>query len=225
MPILSRQLKSWIDRHLVDLDHSIYRVDNFVFTNSGAIRDGSLSDDLQVGTSRGDLIWGGDGDDTMYGEGGHDLLYGGRGNDAMYGGAGNDRLEGWGGDDVMYGGAGRDELYGGAGNDRLYGGAGNDFLCGGSGNDSLWGGRGRDTFVFRPDEGAPMSQSTYMDFNLRQDRLKIDGDLLPNGLDRSMIEVEADGNLSITVAGGHRMVFETLDHRHIDRLFDNIEII
>jgi Ca2+-binding RTX toxin-like protein len=161
----------------------------------------------------------------LSGEGGNDLLNGGDGNDSISGGSGKDRLQGQGGNDRLDGGAGNDALYGGTGNDQLFGGKGNDFLCAGSGTDQLWGGAGRDTFVFRPDADAPQSQSTYHDFSLRDDRLRIDGELLPDGLQRDMFRIDADGDLYIQVESGHRMHFVTLDERHVDILFDRIEII
>lgn len=218
-------LQRWISENALDADLRTYQVDRFLLVNDGHLRAGSAGHDVLTGGRAGDLLWGDRGNDTLHGEGGNDLLSGGAGDDLIYGGSGNDRLQGQGGNDRLYGGSGKDALYGGTGNDRLYGGNGNDFLCAGSGSDLLWGGRGRDTFVFRPDVDAAASQSTYMDFSLRDDRLRIDGDLLPDGVQRSMFGVEADGDLVLTVAGGHRMVFETLSDRHIDALMVNIEII
>ena len=225
MPKYSPALQRWLKEHAINPELRTYQVDHFLLVNDGNIGVGSGADDYLAGGARGDLLWGDRGNDTLRGEGGNDLLNGGAGNDLIYGGSGNDRLQGQGGNDRLYGGNGRDALYGGTGNDHLYGGRGNDFLCGGSGIDFLWGGKGRDTFVFRPDVEASSSQSTYMDFSLRHDYLRIDGDLLPNGISVDMFSVDADGDLILTVAGGHRMVFETLETRHIASLMENIEII
>ncbi len=225
MPQYSPLLQRWMNDHVLDAGLRTYQVDRFLFVNDGHVRDGSHGHDVLTGGAAGDLLWGGQGNDTLHGEAGNDLLNGGAGDDVVYGGSGNDRLQGQGGNDWLYGGSGNDALYGGTGNDRLYGESGDDFLCAGSGFDMLWGGLGRDTFVFRPDVGAQASQSTYMDFNLQEDRLRIDGDLLPGGVQRSMFGVEADGDLFLTVSGGHRMVFETLDASHLDAMMANIEII
>jgi Ca2+-binding RTX toxin-like protein len=225
MSRFSASLQRWMDEHALDARLQTYRIDNFVLVNNGVVRDGGTGADHLTGGARGDLIWGGDGNDVLRGERGNDLLNGGAGDDVLYGGVGNDRLQGQGGDDWLFGGNGNDALYGGTGNDRLYGDKGNDFLCAGSGFDMLWGGRGRDTFVFRPEVDAPPSQSTYMDFSMRDDRLRIEADLVPQGVQRSMFGVEADGDLILSVEGGHRMVFETLDARHIDALMARIEII
>lgn len=225
MTTYSTSLASWMERNLVDAATQTYRVDHFVLVNDGTVRDGRSGNDLQQGTALGDLLWGNAGHDQQHAYGGNDVLNGGAGNDLLKGGAGNDRLEGWGDHDRIDGGDGADALYGGQGNDQLYGAAGSDFLCAGSGHDQLWGGAGRDTFVFRPDPAAQRSLSTYMDFNPAEDRLRIDGDLLPQGFTRSMIRVDADGDLSITVANGHRMEFATLDRTQIDALYAAIDII
>lgn len=225
MTTYSNSLEKWIDEHLVDPETNTYKVDNFVFVNNGVIRDGTNAANNLQGGSLGDLLWGNGGNDQLWGYAGDDYLNGGAGNDLLKGGTGNDRLEGWGNNDRIDGEAGNDALFGGTGSDQLYGGVGDDYLCGGSNQDQLWGGGGADVFVFRPDIGAARSTSTYMDYNVNQDTLRIEDYLVPNGFDKSMIKVEADGDLYISVANGHKMVFETLNRSHIDALFESIEII
>ncbi len=221
----SQSLSNFIDTYLIDETNKIYRIDNFTITNDGEMLDGSSTHDSLTGSKLGDIIWGNGGNDTLYGGGDQDLLTGGPGDDKLYGGIGDDRLQGWDGADKLYGENGKDALYGGPGNDLLYGGAGNDYLCAGSSDDSLWGGDGVDTFVFRPELSAPKSQSVYKDWQIGIDQLSIDSDLMPNGITKSMIKVEADGDLFIQTAGGHRMVFETLDSGDKTALYDSILLI
>ncbi|KAB2847377.1 MAG: hypothetical protein F9K44_13630, partial [Hyphomicrobiaceae bacterium] len=127
--------------------------------------DESLTADLLVGGSPGDVLSGGKdyldgnrGDDTLIGKGGDDVLIGGEGNDTLWGDAendaalsgsyeGHDILDGGYGDDVVHGGGGLDQLSGGAGNDELYGGAGKDYLWDSSGNDLVDGGTGDDVIT------------------------------------------------------------------------------
>lgn len=220
--MLSQALQNFINTHLISLNNPVYRIGNFTITNDGAMLDGSATHDTLTGSNLSDIIWGNRGNDLMYGGDNPDLLTGGAGNDKLFGGAGNDRLQGWGDADMLDGGDGKDALFGGSGGDLLYGGSGNDYLCAGSNQDSLWGGEGVDTFAFRPNLSGPQSFSVYKDWQIGIDRLRIESDLMPNGFTKSMIEVEADGNLYIQTAGGHRMVFETLNSSDINALYDSV---
>lgn len=94
--------------------------------------DGSIADDVLIGTDKDELIFGYEG---------NDWILGGKGNDIIIGGEGHDWLYGQDGDDTLVGGAGNDFLFGGNGNDRLFGGPGYDHLTGGPGDD---------IFVFSP---------------------------------------------------------------------------
>ncbi len=221
----SKSLQEFIDKYLVDASQKIYTISGFTIKNDGVMIDGSGGADTQNGNTKSDILWGNGGNDVMRGAGARDLLTGGAGHDSMYGDTGDDRLEGWGDNDKIYGGDGKDELYGGNGNDTLYGGAGDDYLCAGSGKDHLYGGAGRDMFVFRPELGSIASESKYMDFVPGEDRLRIEDYLLPQGFNKTMIKVEADGDLFITTAGGHRMVFESLDSGDINALYNSISLI
>lgn len=110
--------------------------------------DGSLTDDMLVGTRFHDVLEGLNGDDRLLGHHGHDTLGGNRGADALRGGVGADHLDGGKGSDRLFGGKGADHLRGGLGSDSLFGGRSNDTLLGSGGNDVLHGGNGRDVFVF-----------------------------------------------------------------------------
>lgn len=70
--------------------------------------NGSMHDDLLVGSARRDLLNGAAGNDTLNGGGGADSLFGGAGDDLVTGGDGHDRLNGGAGNDVLTGGAGDD---------------------------------------------------------------------------------------------------------------------
>lgn len=221
----STSLQNFIDDFQVEGTENTYHIDNFTIVRDGLMLDGEINSDMLLGGSLNDVLWGNGGHDTMYGNGGKDFLTGAAGSDSLYGGGGNDRLQGWDEEDILFGARGEDALYGGLGSDELYGGGGNDYLCAGANSDELTGGGGRDIFAFRPAVDGPKSQSTYLDFVPGVDRLKIDSDLVPNGFDQSMIKVEADGDLCITTAGGHRMVFETLGRSDIEALYDSIGLI
>jgi Ca2+-binding RTX toxin-like protein len=221
----STSLQNFLDGCCVDEDDKIYTIDNFTIVNDGVLFDGSTKADTFMGSDLSDIIWGNGGADVLRGGNERDLLTGAAGNDDLYGGNGNDRLQGWDHDDLVAGGAGRDALYGGNGNDELFGDGGNDYLCAGSGSDELTGGVGADLFVFRPALNATRSTSVYLDFTPGQDKLRIEDYLLPNGLAKSMIKVEADGDLCITTQGGHRLSFENLDRGDIDALYNAITLI
>lgn len=61
---------------------------------------GTDAKDVQPGTGEVDLIFGMGGDDTQTGLGGNDTLYGGSGNDVLEGGVGDDFMQGGVGDDT-----------------------------------------------------------------------------------------------------------------------------
>ena len=118
----NKELSTWTVRLAASSEHNL---------------NGTLRQDLLVGTSTAD---------TLRGEGGNDLLIGKEGNDTLFGGAGNDTLDG---------GAGHDRLWGNNGDDRLDGGAGNDQLYGGNGADTYLFGRGSDSdTIYNQDDDA-----------------------------------------------------------------------
>jgi Ca2+-binding RTX toxin-like protein len=221
----SPSLANWIKKRLINSETNTYKIGEFTITNDGVMLIGTNMGNHLNGTKLNDILLGNSGNDILFGGDGRDFLCGGAGNDRLHGGAGRDRLEGWHGNDSLFGGAGVDALYGGAGNDVLYGGADNDFLCGGSGNDQLYGGEGADTFVFRPATNGPTSTTTYMDYQLGVDKVRIDQRLMPNGFNESMIKVNEDGNLFIQTAVGHMMVFDTLGPNDISALYADISLI
>lgn len=221
----SKAHDNFVDRYLIDTETNTYKVETFRFTLDGRMLDGGQSSEIFRGTASSDLMFGNGGDDRLFGGRGADYLVGGAGDDRQFGGNGNDRLEGWGDEDILVGGRGDDALFGGAGSDILRGGAGDDYLCAGSANDVLYGGSGDDVFVFRPDPDAEKSQSTYMDWEIGSDLLRIDGDIMPDGFTKDMIEVAKDGSLYIDALNGHRMHFETLDSGDINALYRTVEII
>ncbi len=222
---ISLSFQKFIDGWLFSASTSTYKIGTFTIINNGVLLEGTRSFDTLVGTTKSDIIWGNDGDDVVRAGGGRDFLAGGKGNDRLYGDDGDDRLEGWADNDQLFGGNGIDALFGGEGSDKLFGGAGNDYLCGGSSKDELYGGAGSDIFVFRPQLSSPKSESVYMDFDTSQDRVRIEDYLLPNGFSKSMIKVDADGDLIIDTYGGHRLSFENLDRSDINALYYRIDLI
>lgn len=70
--------------------------------------------------------------------------------------------------------AGADAIKGGRSNDVLKGQGGNDRLWGGLGNDLLYGGTGKDTFVFDTKPNAKTNLDKIMDFNVRDDAMRLD---------------------------------------------------
>jgi Ca2+-binding RTX toxin-like protein len=109
--------------------------------------DGTLRDDLIVGTPFLDIINGGPGRDRLYGRAGADRIYGDVNRDYLDGGPGPDELSGGRSDDVVLGGAGNDHIWtDGRAHDHVYGGSGNDVIDSGSGSrDVITCGGGRDT--------------------------------------------------------------------------------
>jgi len=103
-----------------------------------------LGNDIVYGGLGNDAINGEAANDTLYGEDGNDTLTGDAGNDTIYGGDGNDGVFGGGNDDLIFGESGADTIYGDGGNDAIDGGADNDKLYGGAGDDRLNGGAGDD---------------------------------------------------------------------------------
>ena len=77
----------------------------------------------------------------------------------------------------LRGGGGRDTLNGGIGNDILEGGTGNDILNGGVGNDTLVGGTGLDIFLFDTVLDEVSNVDTLIDFNIAQDKIRLDVDI------------------------------------------------
>jgi Ca2+-binding RTX toxin-like protein len=123
--------------------------------------EGSLFDDVLIGTAGNDTLLGNAGNDTLLGLGGADLLDGGAGLDTVDYSLSVQavivRLDGGlsqGGDaqgdtlvsiEHVIGSALSDTLVGGAGDDWLEGRSGDDILVGGAGADILMGGTGLDT--------------------------------------------------------------------------------
>lgn len=90
----------------------------------------------------------------------------------------DDILDGTNQRDVFNGGAGRDLLKGRGGGDTLSGGDSGDILIGGHGKDVLTGGGGKDTFGY---DSLGEGGDRITDFNVKQDAIEIDGDLLKEG--------------------------------------------
>ena len=142
--------------------------------------EGTLGNDLIIGTAIADKVEGKAGADTIWGRGGNDLLKGDGGNDRLYGEAGDDKLEG------------------DAGADRLYGGDGNDLIDGGTGNDLLSGGLGADVFEF----GDLRSGADIItDFQDGADRILFDLDNV-NSMRDIRITSQADGDAVVSWNGG-----------------------
>ncbi|BCK87235.1 hypothetical protein MIZ01_1007 [Sideroxyarcus emersonii] len=90
------------------------------------------------------------GDDVLLGSSAADYMFGGDGNDALMAGAANDILDGAAGNDVLSGEGGNDTLQGGTGYDALYGGAGSDTYVfnWGDGQDRIIDNQGSNTLQF-----------------------------------------------------------------------------
>lgn len=158
--------------------------------DGGSGRDtllGAGGNDTLIGGTGRDILDGGSGSDLLFGGGGVDELIGGGGNDILHGDGGADILGGGSGFDILFGGAGNDTLSGNghsdylsgdAGNDELFGGNGADILRGGSGSDILSGQAGADTFIF----GLGDDVDEITDFNIAQDKLRLDDALWGGGL-------------------------------------------
>lgn len=102
--------------------------------------NGTIENDLLVGTELADVIDGMGGDDILFGAEDNDTIEGGEGADFLLGEEGDDFLNGGVGDDTLNGDSGEDTLNGNEGNDSLNGGEGSDFITGGQGDDNLFGG-------------------------------------------------------------------------------------
>ena len=97
--------------------------------------DGSVANDVLIGTDKDEIIFGYEGDDWILGGKGNDIIVGGDGHDWLYGQDGNDTLVGGAGNDFLFGGNGNDRLFGGPGYDHLTGGPGDDIFVLGPGSD------------------------------------------------------------------------------------------
>jgi Ca2+-binding RTX toxin-like protein len=106
--------------------------------------DGGLGNDNMDGRDGDDIIAGGAGDDQIVAGAGNDVVFAGVGDDIVFGGEGNDHISGGEGNDRLFGDQGDDVIFGDAGHDRLVGGEGDDFLSGGEGNDTIFGEAGTD---------------------------------------------------------------------------------
>jgi Ca2+-binding RTX toxin-like protein len=123
------------------------RIESPPSPNPGRFFQGTLENDVLVGTDGDDFFEGLAGGDLLDGLGGDDFFKGYVGNDTILGGDGNDTIYAdwaWIGSPTDV----NDTLRGGAGNDFLYGEIGSDLLDGGPGNDWLDGGDGVDTYLF-----------------------------------------------------------------------------
>lgn len=80
--------------------------------------EGTILDDIVIGSKATNVFLGSTGDDTLKGLDGNDRLAGSEGNDILIGGKGNDFLNGGEGGDVLSGGGGTDQIaFGGYGPD------------------------------------------------------------------------------------------------------------
>ncbi len=142
----------------------------FEFIN---IIDGTLGNDLLIGTPSSDRISGFNG---------NDLLIGGNSDDILDGDAGNDRL---------FGNDGHDSLLGGDGRDFLVGETGDDLLDGGADNDNLIGSSGTDRFVLRQGDGRDtiFDYLDGTDFFLLADGLAFEDLTITQGVGQSLISV------------------------------------
>jgi Ca2+-binding RTX toxin-like protein len=135
------------------------------------------------GSQGSDFIQGGNHNDIISGQAGFDFINAGAGDDFVSGGKDID---------FILGGAGNDTLNGDEGNDFIVGGEGDDLINGGKGNDFLIGGKGRDTFVLEF-FGTESSSDTIADFNVQEDKLRIQG----VGLDADVQYDEITGKVSV----------------------------
>lgn len=149
--------------------------------------NGTLQDDILVGTADADVINANDGKDKVTAGLGNDIVYGGLGNDAINGEAGNDTLYGEAGNDTLTGDAGNDTVYGGEGSDGVFGGGNDDLILGQAGTDTLYGDGGNDAI-----DGGADDDKLYG--GAGDDRLK-------GGTGNDILSGDA-GNDTLTVAPG-----------------------
>ena len=97
-----------------------------LYSPQNLVLNGSLENDLLLGTARKEWLFGSDGDDIVFADAADDILYGGSGHDFLLGWTGDDLLVGQSGDDILVGGVGNDILSGESGVDTLIGGLGSD---------------------------------------------------------------------------------------------------
>ena len=74
--------------------------------------DGTIANDVFLGSPGPDQFSGGTGNDEIHGGDGPDALYGGGSDDRIFGDGGSDKVEGATGADTVDGGAGTDQIYG-----------------------------------------------------------------------------------------------------------------
>lgn len=149
--------------------------------------NGSVEDDVFLGTEFDDTFFGANGDDIIEGGSGDDELSGGNGNDVItdnlgnnkiFGGSGNDYIVTLSGSNEISGGKGRDIIVGGIQSDKIFGGKGQDIIQGdvgtgmfggsdtirgGKGDDIMMGGSGADIFVFGVGDGSDLIASFNLD--------------------------------------------------------------
>lgn len=124
------------------MNATIYVVNGFIVGGDDdgdaytGVLDGTIGDDVIVGTAGNDEIDSSIGNDVVCGGEGNDDISGGIGEDILCGDAGNDTIDGSVGDDVLCGGDGDDDLQGSTDNDQLDGGVGTDTEDGGTGDDT-----------------------------------------------------------------------------------------
>jgi hypothetical protein len=119
--------------------------------------------------------------------------------DQMTGFWNNDYFAGGEGNDTLSGADGNDRLFGERGDDDINGGYGNDKISGGKGNDYLTGGPGKDAFLFDTDPRKSGNLDVILDFNVKEDRLRLDDAIFtklwdgcapgPRMLNQSVLEV------------------------------------
>lgn len=107
-------------------------------------------------------------------------------------------------------GFGTTPIDGTSGDETLTGGDENDYITGGAGDDTLTGGDGVDTFYFYNGDG----DDTITDFDINNDRVKINGDFVNPLSQPSGVSVTTDptnaSNVQITYTGG-TIILENAD--------------
>ena len=124
-----------------------------------------------------------------------------------------------------------DSLLGDDGDNRLEGRGGDDTIEGGKGNDTIVGGAGEDLFVFNAGDG----HDTIEGFNFDEDDMDISASglteaeiyqVLVNATETSAgLKFDFGADLSITLAGVTRAVFETIDIPPFTEVSDQTMVI